>query len=669
MATATFLEDGDISFEFGMDSNTHPIKLPPGKYARGENIVNRGGIVQCRPGYRCLTALADGRLQGFALFKPKVGAEQLVFMVDGLLYVADYPFNTSRPLGDVPFSSSARQAYFALVEQAVQQNTDGTLTLIPPKNLLVIQDGGFTPPVIYDGTRVTQSRGFGAIPMGGPMRWVGDRLWVGRGSELFASDINNPTSFIEDVYLATVRAFVLPGEITALARNPSSDIAQLLVFTEGTTSLIQAGIRDRTQWPITPDMQREILPKIGCKSQRSVLDQQGMLWWYASSGLISLDSALNTKITSKLPYRDSEMMESKSRLSEDLSGVASGSFENYIMVSVPYGDVYNRHTWVIDNSVLQNISEDLPPIWNSFWTGTRPVEWITSEIHGKQRVFFISPDYDGVNRLWEAFWPDRRDEGCPISWWFETRGYFGPAGAVLTRKSFRYADIQLSEMVGDVDIGVFWAGARRGKYKKIFSQRLRATEGCFRPDMTITMNTKIFAFKKQSRMVRTEDAKDLIENQTESSCGVESPWTEFFDEAFQILVAGSGPGAVDAVRILYEPPVSRNDLLRTDSCENETESNVVRFDGAAAESSESTAVAQEALSHDILEFTSLRSTSVTNQGFTEVAAGEGRSIISQDDADKIALRVAERKASHKIEASLPLVVSMGTAANESESNE
>jgi len=669
MATANFLEDGDVSFEFGMDSNTHPIKLPPGKYARGENVVNRGGIVQCRPGYRCLTALADGRLQGFRVFKPKVGAEQLVFMVDGLLYVADFPFNTARPLGDVPFSSSARQAYFALVEQAVQQNTDGTLTLITPKNLLVIQDGGFTPPVIYDGTRVTQSRGFGAIPMGGPMRWVGDRLWVGRGSELFASDINNPTSFIEDVYLATVRSFVLPGEITALARNPSSDTGQLIVFTESTTSVIQAGIRDRTQWPVTPDMQREILPKIGCKSQRSVLDQQGMLWWYAASGLISLDSALSTKITSKLPYRDSEMLESKSRLSEDLTGVASGSFENYIMVSVPYGDIYNRHTWVIDNSVLQNISEDLPPIWNSFWTGTRPVEWVTDEFHGKQRVFFISPDYDGVNRLWEAFWPDRRDEGCPISWWFETRGYFGPPGAVLTRKDFRYADVQLSEMVGDVDIGIFWAGARRGKYKKIFTQRLRATEGCFRPDMTITMNTKIFAFKKQSRMVRTEDAKDLIENQTESSCGVESPWSEFFDEAFQILVAGSGPCAVDAVRIMYEPPVSRKDLLREDSCENETESNVVRFDGAAAESSESTAIAQETLSHDILEFTSLRSTAVTNQGFTEVAAGEGRSIISQDDADKIALRVAERKASHKIEADLPLVVSLGAAANEAEANE
>jgi hypothetical protein len=663
MATANFLEDGDVSFEVGMDSNSHPIKLPPGKYARGENIVNRGGIVQCRPGYRCLTALPEGRLQGFSVFRPKVGPEQLLFMVEGLLYVADFPFSSFRQVAGVSFSSAARQGFFAQVEQAVQSNPDGSLTLVTPKNLLVIQDGGFTPPAVYDGTRATHQRGPSAIPMGGPMRWIADRLWVGRGAELFASDINNPISFIEDVYLATVRAFVLPGEITALARNPTVEFAQLLVYTEDSTSLIQAGIRDRTQWPTTPNMQQEIFPKIGCKGQRSVIDQQGMLWWYSSLGFVSLDSATNAKLTSKLPYRDSEMMESKARLSEDLSGIAAGTFENYIMLSVPYADKLNRHTWVMDNSVRQNYMEDTPPTWNSYWTGTRPVQWINDQFHGKERVLYISADYDGVNRLWEAFVPDRKDEGCPISWWFETRGLFGAPTSVLTRKSFRYADLYLSEMAGDVDIGVFWAGTRRGKYKKILNSRYRATEGCFRPDTEITMNSQIFGFKKQSRVVRTQDAKDLSQNETEQSCGVESPWEDFFDESFQILVAGSGPCAVDAVRMVYEPPVSRDNLLRTDGCENETEENVVRFDGAASES-DNEAEAWKELSGDILEFTSTRSTSVTNQGFTEIAVGDGRSIISQSDADKVALAVATRKASHKLEAVLPLVVSLGESANE-----
>jgi hypothetical protein len=663
MATAVFIEDGDVSFEVGMDSNSHPIKLPAGKYARGENVVNRGGIVQTRPGYRCLMALPDGRLQGFSLFQPKIGPELFLFVVEGFLYVAAFPFNTFQRVQNVAFLPEARQAYFAQVEQAVQSNPDGTLTLITPKNLLVIQDGGFTAPVIFDGTRGVHQKGTGAIPVGGPMRWVGDRLWVARGAELFASDINNPTSFIEDVYLATVRAFVLPSEITALARNPTIEFAQLIVYTNETTSLIQAGIRDRTQWPITPNMQQEIFPKIGCKSQRSVIDQQGMLWWFSSLGYVSLDSATHAKLTSKLPYRDSEMQDSKSRLSEDLTGIAAGTFENYILLSVPYADKFNRHTWVMDNSVRQNYTEDTPPTWNSYWTGTRPVEWVNAQIQGKERMFYISPDFDGVNRLWEAFVPDRKDELCPIAWWFETRGYFGPPAMVVTRKTFRYADVYLSEMAGDIDIGVFWAGTRRGKYKKILDKRYKATEGCFRPDTVITMNSKIFAFKKQSRVVRTQDAKDKAVMETQSSCGVESPWEEFFDESFQLLICGSGPCAVDMLKVVFEPSVSRDNLERTDTCEDELEENVVRFDGAASES-DIEAEAWKELSDDVLEFTSLRSTSLTSRGFSEVGVGEGRSIISQEDADKVALRVAVRKAASKLEVDLPKIVSLGEAANE-----
>jgi hypothetical protein len=597
-------------------------------------------------------------LQGFAKFQPKVGAALPLFMVDGLLYVSDFPFNTFRQVPGVVFSSSARQAFFAQVEQQVQSNPDGSLTLITPRNLMVIQDGGFTPPAIFDGARAFHSRGTGAIPLGGPMRWVGDRLWVARGAELFASDIVNPTSFIEDIYLSTVRAFILPAEITALARNPTVEFAQLIVFTEESTSLIQAGIRDRTQWPITVDMQKEFLPNIGCKSQRSVIDQQGMLWWYSSMGFVSLDAATNAKLTSKLPYRDTEMMESKARLSEDLSGVAAGTFENYILLSVPYGELLNRHTWVLDNSVRQNYTEDTPQTWNSYWTGTRPVQWINSQFHDKERMLYISHDYDGVNRLWEAFYPDRRDEQCPISWWAETRGYFGAPNMVLGRKTFHYADIYLSEMAGQVDIGVFWAGTRRGKYKQILDKRYNITEGCFRPDVQITMNSKIFGFKKQSRVVRTQDAKDLSVQEDENSCMIESPWQEFFDESFQLLICGSGPCAIDAIKLVYEPSVSKDNLLRTDECENETEENVVRFDGAAAESNSEDAAWKE-LSGDVLEFTSLRVAVVSNQGFTEIGTGEGRSIISQEDADKVALRVATRKASHKLEADLPSVVSAG----------
>lgn len=663
MATE-LLEDGDVTFELGMDSNSDPDKLRPGRYARSENMVNRGGVLQCRPGYRCLQALPDARLQGFFIFRPKSGPEIMLLGVGGILYRSEYPFRSIIPIQDVSLSPDARQFFWQQVEQSVTLNSDGSLAFINPRNLVIVQDGALTPPIIYDGTRAVHSRGTGAIPMGGPMMWVGDRLWVARDSLLFASDISNPISFTEQLYVGTVEAFVLPGIITALARTPTSttEVPQLLVYTEETTTLIQAGIRDRSAWPVTPDMQKDLLTTIGCKSSRSLVEQFGFLWWYSKFGIVSIDSALNARRSSRLPYRDSEMSDSKSRLSEDQTGIAAASFENYLLMSVPYSDKFNRHTWVLDQVPRESLNEESAPAWNSVWTGTRPVEWISCDIRGKSRIFFISHDYDGVNRLWEAFTPDRLDGGCPISWWFDSRGYIGARQYELRNKNFRFADLFMSEMMGDVDLGIFWGGSNRGLYKNILRKRYKITRGCFRPGVKISMSDKIFAFKKQSREVRTQDGKELATKYKFSSCGVEESWEEFFDESFQLLVAGSGPCAVRSLKVYMEPPRPQDILENQDHCDDETDENVVRFDGAAADSHQEEDAWKE-LAMAPTEFLSVQMTTVTSRGITEVGMGRGRSIISQEDADKIALCAATRLASHLVENALPRIVSVGDKLN------
>lgn len=661
MATdGNFTVDGDSGFHLGANSDADPLQLVPGQFARGENILIRGKTIQVRPGYNCLFALPVGNLQGFSLFRPKQGLDVLVIAVSGILYASESPFNEYHAITAEIFPPEVRQVYFAQTEQAVQQNPDGSLSLISPRNLLIIQDGGRSPAVVFDGSTAVRDVD---IPSGGPMIWLGDRLWVANRALLYASDINNPLSFVEDQYLATVRAFVFKSEITALASTPTVALAQLLVFTSETTSMLQAGIRNRAAWPTTPDMQREVFSNIGCKSQRSVVASHGMLWWYSSYGLTSLDAAQSAQITNRLPYKDNEMMESKSRLSDDLSGVACASFENFLLVSVPYADLHNRHTWVLDASVNQNLLQDSPAVWSSFWTGTRPVQWVSVEQNGKTRLFYISPDFDGTNRLWEAFAPSREDENCPISWYVETRGYVGDDRLVLRDKTFRFADIYLSELYGDVDIGVFWAGTHRGRYKQIYDKRFKSTKGCFSPGFRVTADTKIFAYKKQSRVIRTEDVMTKDAEDSLSSCQVERPWAEQYDDSFQLLICGSGQGAIRAIKLYMEPPAPKDDRLKVDTCEDEAEANVVRFDGGASEE----ATAPEAhvqLSEGILEFTSTQSASISAGGFTEVATGTGRSIISQRDADKIALAVATRKAAHDLEDLLPRIVSLGEAANQ-----
>lgn len=645
--------DGDVTFLPGQNSNSDPSQLPGGAYARSMNTVNRGGIVQCRPGHRCKFVTPPGNFQGGSFFYPKRGTPVILFGVEGLLYVSEFPYRTYRQVPDVAFLPSARQLFFKQVEQSVQNNPDGSLTFITPKNLLVIQDGGFTPAIVFDGTDAEHQRGAGKIPLGGPMEWIGDRLWVARNNNVFASDIANPLGFTETQYIASIEAFILPGEVTAMARTTSVDNPQLLVYTNSTTDLIQAAVRDRSQWLATPNFQRTLFPGIGCTSQRSVHAHYGLLWWWSAYGLTSFDSAVLSAQTSALPYRDAEMQDSKSRLSEDLGGVAAASIENYFLVSVPYCDQYNRHTWVMDTSAYATIREMAPPSWNGFWTGTRPIQWLTGLVNDTNMIFHFSKDFDGQNRLWESFTPDRLDDHCPITWYLETRGYF--VQDALGKKQFRFADVFLGELLGDIDIAVFWAGTARGPYKRILTKKIKATEGTLRATDVLTAESILFALKKQSRRVRTQDAREIWANEAQqTSCGVEDEAAEFIEQSVQLLIVVSGPGAVRGISIYTDPEEGQR---LGGACEaNELVPNAVRFDGAAATDSDFLN-AIEQLAHQDLVFRSSQTVTLTSHDIIETGVGEAESTISQDAADKIARCIATRKAARRIEEQAPEIIS------------
>lgn len=629
-------------------------QLAPGYYARSMNTVNRGGIVQCRPGYQCRFVMPPGNLQGGFVFRPKLGIESILFAVDGNVYLSEYPYRTFRQLS-IQFSASARQLFFVQAEQAVTRNDDGSLRLVPAVNLVIIQDGGLTAPAVFDGFNAEHDAN---IKLGGPMAWSGDRLWVAQGAKLFASDLYDPRHFLEPQYFATLEAFTLPGEITALAEpTANAELASLFVFTQDSTTLIQSGIRDRTLWATTTNFQFVQFPEVGCVAPRSVSLLHGLLWWYSAQGLTNVNAAMLTRQTSITPYEDNEMADSKSRLGDDLNGIACGFFENYLLVSVPYCDKHNTHTWCLDGATLQRKDQQSPFAWNSFWTGTRPVEWFYGLFAGANRIFYASVDFDGQNRLWEAFSPDRLDDGCPITWYVETRSY--GADVPLKDKKMLYADIFLSELAGTVDLGVFWAGPHRGRYKRILTKRIESPRGSFRVGHNVSSDQKIFAFKKQVRALRTQDGRLLASDEDLSSCDVESIKLDFLDESFQLLIVGSGPGAVRGVRLYLEPApgspgsVSPNKELSGRCEENEgPEQNFVRFDGAASDS-------VEALNANIPLFTSNQTVTITEQGITEVGTGYGESVISQADADKIATTTARRKAARKLEEALPILISTG----------
>lgn len=657
--------DFDGTFFRGCKSDTDPGQLPTGYYWMGCNVLNVGGVLSCRPGYRCVVTLPDGLLQGAALFRPLVGLEQLLVVISGRVFVGDYPFTTWRMLDNVLMNADSKQVYWCMVEQSARRE-DETLTsaiiVQNPRRVLFIQDG-VTAPAWYDGSNSGHFRDAPfEVPVGKSMAWVGDRLWVARDSYVFASDIANPVSFREQIYLGGVGAFSFAGEVTALAKTPGMDAPQLLVYTAENCSLVRASERDRATWTTISDMQREVF-QIGTQSQRSLVNHFGTLAWFCNAGYVTLDQAVQSQTEARLPVRDNEMHFSKSRLHEDLSLVAGGAFGQYILMSVPFEDTYNKHTWVVNDASYETMQDDSGPSWSGFWMGTRPVEWIYGTIADAARVYHVSVDEDGKNRLWEAFTEERLDHGCPITWYVETRGYFGLTSQVKNKlpgsdAQFCYADVALTGIDQDIDLGIFYAGSLRGAYKQLLAKRLRVQQGSLTYTQPVTATTSIVGFKSQSRRLRTADARRQPDSSETGSCPAESKLTEDRDESFQLAIVGQGPATIRWIRA-WGAPEKEDFSGDGTACEDEVMENVVRFDGAGA-SAESLPAATEALMQKLLQrFTSNQTATVGYEGMSAVGVGYAESVISQRAADRVAERIAQRMAEVELIHTVPPIISAG----------
>lgn len=127
---STRIIDHDNTFFSGVKSDSDPAQIPLGYYWMGVNTLNVGGTLSCRPGYRCIATLPDGNLQGGFVFRPEDGLEQILAVVDGLVYVADWPFSTFRQLPGLQFSPYAKQVYWVQSVQSVERVGGGAAPAI-----------------------------------------------------------------------------------------------------------------------------------------------------------------------------------------------------------------------------------------------------------------------------------------------------------------------------------------------------------------------------------------------------------------------------------------------------------------------------------------------------------------------------------------------------------
>lgn len=618
----------------GVDSFSDP-RLGDGFVQRAWNVVLRAGVARTRPGTGFVHRLPDGKLQGFTSFETRRGPTQLVAVVDGALWYSAYPFRAWTNAGTWMFPT-ASQVHFCRCEQSVKRNDDDSLTLLPaPQSMLVLQDG-ISPPVVWNGYKAEYQTGVDKIPQGTVMAWSGFRLWVARDNWVFASDFGNPTSFVERYYLGGTDSLMAPGRVTAMTEIEGTGDPQLLIFTESKTIAVQSNILQRELWVQTANFARTLFPSVGCVSPRSIVSHFGGLWWWTAQGLTSFDLAASLNFTSVFPLADGALSHSRTHVSDNADAVAAISFENMLLVSVPYAGRYNRHTWVLDEAVLGNVGGKAPAAWSGVWTGFSPVEWARFVVDGGERVFFAATD-GTRNQVMELSHRFRQDCGRDIESGVELRVLLH-GGPEL--RMARFAELALSELWGDVDLRVDWRGIMRGRYKPCLVGRFRAGPGSIRSPFS-----KVFAHRGQSRRVRTEEIPSL-DVDPGAGCA-ESSRSENRDWGFNLLIRWNGVAALREVRDFVagqqEPNVG-------ECVAEESDATFVRFDGAASVSASFPTVSTE----DRV-FTATESVSATVRDTTATATRVARSTISTIAAQKNARQAAAAQVAESLRRNAPQV--------------
>lgn len=594
-----------VGWPLGVDSFSHPLFVDPRQLRWMENAVTQGAFLQVRPGL-VTRATFDTNVNDSAArswwfsagrpvvhpqmmvrFRPSGGGEQLVFAISGTVFYTNIASDGSLgPITRIPGFQFNRYADVLVGCRCVQTATiEGGVykNNIAPRNLLIIQDG-VNRAGIWDGSvgvhanpqkKVSVIDGNTLYPeawnqtrIGLWMAWSGNRLFVFEGPNGYASDLNDPTHFTEELNLQSFPKFVFPEDVTgAIDRGTSGTTrSQVVVFTQSTTWTLWSGIQNRIPsnfgvgWAFTDDFQTKIFDAVGCVAGKSAIVHRGLLYWKSQGGIVLFDSSQTVNSTQNLPPIDSEMAYSKMRVAPSAEGIdltCAGRFDNYVFWSVPVGrvtdgrrycaqtQVLDRQTTVVRSSGVQGPFNGGTTGWQGVWTGIRPVEWASARVGGKERVYALSLDDSGAVRIWEAFQANRADNGHRIPWMFETRTHAAQP-KIFEYAEFNHFRLLMDQIGGNVNVQGFWRGLK-GTYHELLNQNITATPGTVLlplPQFTpIVNNTMHESLALQSRTVVSPAHRGA------TSCGsqnVESIWDDAKDHAFSIAVRVTGRAAVSA---------------------------------------------------------------------------------------------------------------------------
>jgi hypothetical protein len=599
------LEKVTAGWVHGCNSVRNPWTLPEDQYKWGVNVQCRGGVVQTRPGFAMRLSLPPGNFQGGVVFSAnkqakasqsytnevgttisnratiyspqgnEVAASELshiVFAVNGSVYYSPFPLVqpknwTDYKLTSIRLNPDADKVSFAIATQSAAITSSGQSTVTPSHRMLIVQDG-ISTPCYWDGSDTTGSVA-NDMPVGFWMAYSGSRLWIANANIIYASDLANPIGWSERESGAGRGDFSVARPVTAMQDyvGQNNDI-RLYVFTDRSTYSLASGILDRESWPLTANFQSTLFPNIGCVAGKSIAFQAGQMWWYSQGGLVSVDVATSSYLSSQVLYKDIEMARAKRFMASDTSGIAAISFENYLLYSIPYLEPLNSATMVMDYAAASEWTQSRVPAWAGVWTGIRPIEWSSGVIDNQPRVFAFSVDYNSTsdgsyNHLWEAFVPERYDTFLRISQDGSTEELVSriycqmetaSLGDKMDLKQLAYGELDCTQIAGTVDVRVSYRGSR-GVYQSILDTRVLAAT-----DSYLYENSQSAGKISELGFLQTQYRRLITENVTRTvkSAGCESAYTLDVDKCFSFLVEWCGAFGLEAIRMFQDPYPTRS---------------------------------------------------------------------------------------------------------------
>lgn len=341
---------------------------------------------------------------------------------------------------------------------------------------------------------------------------------TGLGGFLSKSNVGNESDllrFTETTYLAEGGALQIPsfmGRITAMIFMPIQDTStgqgDLLVFCErGTASFAVSAPRE--QWKATPAFQRVVFQSIGATGPSCLATDNGDVFFRSFDGLRSYRNA-RAEINSygQVPI-SAEMnsvlnFDTKSLLSE----VSAITFDNRLLFTAsptinyaglnPTTATKQPVTFskiiALDFTTLSTVGAKRSASYDGMWGGLNVLQLVGGLVNGKPEAFVFAYDFtnERLNVLWRITTDAMFDYplGAPaqrIQSILETRAY--SFGTPSEQKRMIRADFWLSDILGRVDVNVYWRPDQYPCWRAWHSfSRCATTETCINPGVTFVVN-------------------------------------------------------------------------------------------------------------------------------------------------------------------------------------